>query len=69
MKETNRSIKLFKDLYNGNPWIDVNLVNVLNHLNAIQASIKIFPNCNSIWEITNQTNHFFPLLQTIKSVA
>ncbi len=40
MKETNRSIKLFKYLYNGNPWIDVNLVNVLNHINAIQASKK-----------------------------
>lgn len=53
MKETNRSIKLFEDLYNGKPWIDVNLVNVLSPINAIQASKKIFPNCNSIWEITN----------------
>ncbi len=53
MKETNRSIKLLEDLYNGHPWIDVNLVNVLSKINALQASKKIFPNCNSIWEITN----------------
>lgn len=53
MKETARSIKLFKDLYNGHPWIDVNIVGVLTQINALQASKKIFPNCNSIWEIIN----------------
>jgi len=53
MKETDRSIKLFEDLYNGNSWIDVNIVSVLTQINAIQASKKILPHCNSIWEITN----------------
>jgi uncharacterized damage-inducible protein DinB len=53
VKETDRSLKLFEDLYNGNPWIDVNMVNVLSQINAIQASKKILPHLNSIWEMAN----------------
>ncbi len=53
MKETDRSLKLFEDLYNGNPWIDVNLFSVLSQISANQASKKILPHLNSIWEMAN----------------
>jgi len=53
MKETERIAKLFEDLYNSTPWIDVNLLGTLKRISAKQASKKISPNWNSIWEITN----------------
>lgn len=53
MKETERLTKLFEDLYNGEPWIDVSLVDVLGKISAEQAAKKISPKSNSIWEIVN----------------
>lgn len=53
MNETKRIRKLFDDLYNGSPWIDVNLSAVLEKISAKQATRKISPNLNSIWEIVN----------------
>lgn len=53
MKESNRICNLFNDLYDGNPWIDVNLVDSLYNLKAEQASRRILPESNTIWEITN----------------
>jgi uncharacterized damage-inducible protein DinB len=53
MKETKRISKLFKNLYNGNPWIDVTIVNTLKEIDAKMASKRILPKCNTIWEITN----------------
>ncbi len=53
MKEQEQLIKLFADLYNGSPWIDVNIENTLNEITAKEAATKAFPNFNSIWEITN----------------
>lgn len=53
MKETERIKKLFEDLYSGNPWLDVTLVETLAGLSAQQAAHKPDPNWNSIWEITN----------------
>ena len=53
MKETDRIIKLFDDLYQGHPWIDVTVMDTLNSLTAEQAATKIKPSWNSIWEILN----------------
>ena len=53
MKETKRTEKLFEDLYDGEPWIGVSIFDTLKDISAAQASRKIFPEWNSIWEIVN----------------
>lgn len=53
MKETKRIISLFEKIYEGSPWIDVNLVDTLRAITPEQALKKIRPSSNSIWEITN----------------
>ena len=53
MNETKRISSLFKKLYNGSPWIDINLTSVLQNISAEQASKRVLKNCNTIWEITN----------------
>ncbi len=53
MKETNRIVKLFEDLYNGSPWIDVTIMNTLKNISAEQAAKKVAPERNSIWQIVN----------------
>ncbi len=53
MKEVNRHIKLFSDLYNGEPWLDENLLKSLSSLSAKVASRELLPGCNTIWAITN----------------
>ena len=53
MKETKRITKLFEDLYNGSPWIDVTIMDTLKNISAEQAAKKINPERNSIWQIIN----------------
>lgn len=53
MKDTSRIIKLFEDLYEGNPWLDITLHETLSKISSEQAAKKILPQWNSIWEITN----------------
>jgi uncharacterized damage-inducible protein DinB len=53
MTEPGRLGSLFKKLYNGLPWIEVNIVDVLNKLSANEAQARLIDNCNTIWEITN----------------
>lgn len=53
MKESERIKKLFEDLYNGNPWIDVTIMGTLKNISAKHAAKKIFPDRNSIWQIVN----------------
>lgn len=53
MKETARLQKMFADLYDGDPWLDVTFVGTLSSLTAQQAAHKPSPDWNSIWEITN----------------
>lgn len=53
MKETKRITKLLKDLYQGSPWIDVNLMDTLKNISAEQAAKKVSPQWNTIWEIVN----------------
>lgn len=53
MKEWKRIEKLFKDLYDGSPWIDVTIMGTLENISAEQAATKIAPCRNSIWQILN----------------
>lgn len=51
--ERERIIKLFQDLYNGHPWLDVSILRKLQSLSATKAATKILPGWNSVWEIVN----------------
>ncbi|MCF6132172.1 DinB family protein [Flavobacterium wongokense] len=53
MTEQQRISSLFEKLYHGDPWIDINIVSTLSSLTAGEASKRVLPNCNTIWEITN----------------
>ena len=53
MKETKRITSLFEKLYEGSPWIDVNLRGVLSEITPKQASTRVLGKYNSIWEIVN----------------
>lgn len=53
MKETKRIKKLFEDLYNGIPWIDVTIMDTLKNISAEQAAKKVTSGRNSIWQIVN----------------
>ncbi len=53
MKESSRIASLFDKLYNGDPWIDINLVSVLHSISAKEANKRPLPNCNTAWELTN----------------
>jgi uncharacterized damage-inducible protein DinB len=53
MNESKRITSLFSKLYDGSPWIDINLTSVLQDISAEQASKRGLKNCNTIWEITN----------------
>lgn len=53
MKETKRISKLLEAIYDGSPWIDVNLTETLENISAEQAAKKLSLKCNSIWEIVN----------------
>jgi len=53
MKETQRINKLFRDIYDGHPWIDVTILGTLKTLSGEKASKKISPHWNTIWEIVN----------------
>ena len=53
MKETTRISKLFDDLFDGHPWIDVMIWPTLTQLTAEQAGRRIYDDWNTIWEITN----------------
>ncbi len=53
MKENKLIKKLFEDLFEGNPWLDVTILGTLKNVTAEQASRKFPPISNSIWEIVN----------------
>ncbi|WP_149206476.1 DinB family protein [Flavobacterium johnsoniae] len=53
MSESTRISNLYQSIYNGNPWLEVNLDNTLKNVTAEQAYKKINPNLNTIWEIVN----------------
>lgn len=67
MKETERIIKLFEDLYEGSPWIGVNIIGTLENLTAKQAAKTVLAGRNSIWEITNHIISWrFNVLQRVQ---
>jgi hypothetical protein len=47
MKETDRIIKLFDDLYQGTPWLDVTFMDTLKNMPPERAARKIKPDWNS----------------------
>ncbi|MEQ9166582.1 MAG: DinB family protein [Fulvivirga sp.] len=49
--EKERLVSLFEKLYDGYPWLGVNIKSTLQGVSAQQAATKHFPNCNSIWQI------------------
>lgn len=50
MKDLARFQKLFTDHYNGDPWIEINLVGTLDGVTETEAAKKI-GSLNSIWQI------------------
>ncbi|OXA93092.1 DinB family protein [Flavobacterium hercynium] len=53
MTESKRISNLYQSIYNGNPWLEVNLTDTLDEVTAAQAYTKVNPNLNTIWEIVN----------------
>ncbi len=53
MNDVLRINKLFKKLYEGSPWIDLNIQNTLMAIPSTIAFKKVLPQWNSIWEIVN----------------
>ncbi len=53
MKETQRIAKLFHDLYDGEAWIGVNILDTLSHISVEQAHTRVMPQWNTVWEIVN----------------
>ncbi len=60
--ERERIAELFIKLYEGSPWIDVNIRETLEPLSADQASRRVLPGTNTIWEIVN---HLISWRQTV----
>ena len=52
MREPARISKLFEDLYDGSPWLGVNIVGTLELISPEQAARRIALGRNTIWEIT-----------------
>lgn len=66
MKENERIIKLFDDLYKGNPWLDVTIMDTLKILTPEQAARKMHPGWNSIWQVVDHlVNWRYAMLERI----
>jgi uncharacterized damage-inducible protein DinB len=53
MKESQRIVALYQSVYDGNPWIDITILEVVKDIDYNDALKKIRPDFNSIWEIVN----------------
>jgi len=53
MHEKERIIHLYQQLYDGEPWLGINLKSTLQNISPTQASTRFLANCNTIWEIVN----------------
>ena len=53
MKATERILHLFENIYDGGPWISVTISDSLKNISPEQASARISPGRNTIWEIVN----------------
>jgi uncharacterized damage-inducible protein DinB len=57
MKDMERFQKLFRDHYDGDPWIEINLRGTLDGVSA-KAAAKNIGSLNSIWQIVNHVIHW-----------
>ncbi len=53
MKESKRILKLYFDLYKGNPWTAITLTEILKDINAEQAAKELIPKTNTIWQLVH----------------
>ena len=53
MRDNNSIKQLFEELFDGDPWLDINIITTLQNINAVKASTRTSPFPNSIWEIVN----------------
>jgi len=53
MTESERITRLFRGLFDGDPWLDVQILATLQGINAQQAGRRIAEGRNTIWEIVN----------------
>ena len=51
--ENEKIVKLFKDLFDGYPWLDASILGTLEGIPAQKAAAKPHSATNSIWEIVN----------------
>lgn len=51
--EGERMYGLFEDLYDGTPWLGVNVMSNLRTITASKAAARPLENCNTIWEIVH----------------
>lgn len=58
LMEKDRIIKMFTDLYNGKPWLDVTILGKLKGISAGKASAKVLPGWNSVWQIVNHLTNW-----------
>lgn len=53
MTSSLRLQKMFADLYNGQPWSCINLLDIIKDLTAEQAAQHPIQNANSIWQLVH----------------
>ncbi len=53
MKESQRILQLFTALFDGHPWLEVNLLDTLTTIPASAASKQLYNNQPSIWQLLN----------------
>lgn len=53
MNEQQRLTALFKNLFNGDPWLDITILGTLSQVSPQKAALKPGYGGNSIWEIVN----------------
>jgi uncharacterized damage-inducible protein DinB len=53
MKESERILQMYQELYDGSPWIEVNILSSLREIKPEQAVKRVAPDRNNIWEILN----------------
>ena len=58
MNEKNRILKTLSDLYDGQPWTDISILQIIKDITATQAAAKPLSGMHSIWEYLNHMIHW-----------
>jgi uncharacterized damage-inducible protein DinB len=58
MSETNKIARSWKNLDNGQTWMEVNFRDTLDPLSFRKAAAKPLPHSHNIWEIVNHLRHW-----------